>query len=207
MRAGVDLGFGPMFAAGASIEINDSEDFIDSFVTTTLRGTYTPSPQSGFGVYYSVETIDDFETTMTGIEGAYASPNGRIEVYYAGVESDVLGPFDIQSVGGISFEVEVGGGIALGIDYQAYTVGDFGIVVGTGDIIDLTVTDIALTSRYSFMDGASVYGKIGQVGGAASDGVSDSATEDDSTYFTIGAEYRFSGGTLFSPRPLSPYGF
>ena len=206
--AGLDFGITPAFAIGGSIENTTSEDFADDIFVATARGMYTSGEGSAFGGYYSIEQSGDFETTLYGIEGAYKTANSSFEAYFGGVDSDVFGANEVLNTAGLSLEFGVGAGISLGFDYQAYKVEDFLVEVTTLEIVDANITDTALTARYNFAEGASVYAKAGRI---RAFGDSDQPSTrivglEDSEYITIGAQYDFARGTFFDARSLFSYG-
>ncbi len=208
IAAGLDFGITPTFAIGGSIETIMSEDLDDDIFVVTARGMYTGATGTAFGAYYSIDQVGDFETTLYGVEGAFKSANSSFEAYYGGADSDVFGENDVLNTAGFSFEFGVGAGVSLGLDYQAYKVEDFLIEVDTLEIVDANIADTALTARYSFVQGASVYAKVGRI---RAFGDSDEPSTrilglEDSEYVTIGAQYDFSGGALFDARTLASYG-
>jgi hypothetical protein len=206
--AGLDYGITPQFAIGGSIESIMSDDFTDDIFVATARGMYITDGGPAFGVYYSLDQFSDFETTLYGVEGAYRSANGSFEAYIGGADSDVFGTNDVLRTAGFSFEYGVGAGVFLGLDYQSYKVADSLLVIDTGDIVDANVTDMALTARYSFLEGASVYGKLGVIRafGDGEEAFDRVVGIDESEYVAIGAQYDFENGALFDPRTLFTFG-
>ncbi|PJI91819.1 hypothetical protein BC777_0659 [Yoonia maricola] len=206
--AGLDFGITPSFAIGGSIENISFDEFDDDIFVATARGMYTTPAGSAFGAYYSIDETGDFETTLYGVEGAFKSATTSFEAYWGVADSDVFGDLDVLSAGGFSFEFAVGAGVSLGLDYQAYKVEDFLTEINTGEITDATIGDIALTARYSFIEGASVYAKAGRISasGDSDEEFTRILSVDDSEYITIGAQYDFEGGALFDARTLASYG-
>ncbi len=205
---GLDFGITPEIAVGGSIESVMSDEFDDDIFIATVRGMYTSSDNTAFGLYYSLDQSGDLETTLYGIEGAYKSGGSAFEAYFGGGESDVFGDNDLLNTAGFSFEFGVGAGISLGLDYQSYKVEDALFVIDTFEIVDANVTDTALTARYSFLEGASVYTKVGRIRAFGDSDEPNTRIEgiDNSEYVTIGAQYDFSGGALFDARSLFSYG-
>lgn len=206
--AGLDFGITPTIAVGASIESIMSDDFDEDIFVATARGMYSSGEGAAFGAYYSVDKNGDFESTLYGIEGAYRSAGSSFEAYFGGADSDLFGPNEVLSTSGLSLEFRVGAGVSLGLDYQAYKVEDFLQEVSTLEIVDANITDTALTARYSFAEGASVYAKAGRIRafGDSDEPLTRIVGLDDSQYITIGAQYDFAGGALFDARTLFSYG-
>jgi hypothetical protein len=205
---GLEFGITPKFAIGANIETIRSDDFDDDVFVGTVRGIYNGSPEFGLGVYYSVERFDDFESELYGIEAAYSGPGSSFTMYYGGVDSDAFGGRDVTSSGGFDFDFGVGSGVSLGLDFQSYRVEDFLFIIGTGAIEDARITDTALSVSYDFAEGASVYAKAGRIRAFGSDREAQTRFVglDSSEYLTIGAEYKFGGGTQFEARALTSFG-
>ncbi|MEJ8560614.1 hypothetical protein QTO30_04785 [Yoonia sp. GPGPB17] len=208
LSGGLEFGVTQNFAIGANVETIGSDDFIDDIFVGTIRGIYNSSPNSAVGAFYSVENVDDFETTLYGIEGAFTSANSMFNAYLGAADSDAFGDLDVLGVAGFGFEFGVGAGVSLGLEYESYRVEDFLLVVDTGDIEDANITDTALTARYSFLDGASVYAKAGRIRAFGSDREANVRIVgvDSSEYITVGAEYKFGRGALFDARSLRSFG-
>jgi hypothetical protein len=208
VAAGIDFGITPTIAIGGSLESITSDDFDEDIFVATARGMYVSDAGAAFGVYYSLDQNGDFETTLYGLEAAYRSATSSFEAFFGAADSDLFGPNNVRSTSGLSFEFFVGAGVSLGLDYQAYKVEDFLQEVSTLEIVDANITDTALTARYSFVEGASVYAKAGRIRafGDSDEPMTRVVGLDDSEYITIGAQYDFAGGALFDARSLFSYG-
>ena len=208
LSGGLEFGITPTFAIGANIETIRSDDFIDDLFVGTVRGIYNSTPEFGLGIYYSVEQFDDFESELFGFEAAYNGPGSSFTLYYGGVDSDAFGGRDVISSGGFDFDFGIGSGVSLGLDFESYQVEDFLLIIDTGAIEDARITDTALSVRYDFAEGASVYAKAGRIRAFGSDREAQTrfVGVDSSEYLAIGAEYKFGGGTQFEARPLVSYG-
>ena len=207
--AGFDAGVTPQIAIGGNLAYFDADDAADTVFNATGHVMYTPSPNTAWGLFGSTEEEDDIELTTYGVEFASASDRTRFEGYYGGVESDDLNDIDV-TIAGLSFEFQAADSIWIGLDYEAFTQQDILIVTTGGSAFtdDLITSDVALTARYFFAEGASAYVEFGQISQSATNNGNTFESEDDLGYIAVGAEYSFGRqtGTFFSDRTLLGFG-
>ena len=197
-NAGGELTLNGPFALGANVGLYNGSRIDDSNFNVTARAMYKLSAGSAFGLFVARDMQDGAEADSYGIEYGFASRNGTFDAYYGVYDND--SDLD-ETVAGFSFEFAVARGFFLGFDYDALTVerGSDGIGVGSG----------ALTGRYGFGNGASIFAEFGSVAVASTNGTTSiAATENE--FVGVGVSYNFgpTGGALFTNRSaLDSIGF
>ena len=205
LSVGVEGTIAPNFGLGANMRLDTIQDQDDSLFNGTVHAMYMLSPETALGVFYTNENQGDFDAASYGIEGGYATMNGRIDAHYGVVDSSDVSDLDI-SYGGISFAFDVGSSVTLGLGYDAFTIDD-GILLTTG-LADFTASDLSVFADYEIADGFSVFAELGQISFSATDGdlSFESDAEDESTYISVGATYTFERGTIFDARGYNSFG-
>ncbi len=210
LQGGVEFAVANDFGVGANLGFGRFDDAEDSdYTNATLHAFYMVSPTAAVGGFVARDSADNFDSTNYGIEFGGRSNTSRYEIYYGRTDlsGDNVTDEDI-SIFGASFDVLVGSGISLGLQYESYT-GLEGTAESGATVDDVTLSDTSVIARYNVTPAASVYGEFGTIGANAFEGDTTFVSDDDIRYFGIGAEFTFGGqrGNIFGERSLAGFGF
>ena len=213
LEVGGDFLLSPQFAIGGNAELGQNPFFNSigepqSNFSATGRGMYFISPGTALGAFVSTDSSEEWSSINYGIEAGSRSKTGRFETYFGFAEAEFDGDaFEDTRLFGLSFEFNLAPQIALGLEYDSFTM-ENGVTFVGGDTEDLTWSDTSLIGRVNVTPEASIYVETGLLQASYTSGGETFVFEDDYGYFGVGAEYSFgkNGGSLMSNRSFTAFG-
>ncbi|MDX8348687.1 hypothetical protein SLH49_11915 [Cognatiyoonia sp. IB215446] len=187
---GVEVAMSPIVGFGADASFTTNSENSENVSSLTLHGIYNGGPSgSSFGLFYSIDSVDDDDASLFGAEAAFAFGRGRVDSYIGAGELDDTNN-DIGFIG-VDLDYELGNGFGVGAGFESYNL--------SSSDGDATIRTLEIGGSYRVAPEVIVFGRLGNLNRDI-----DGGADDDDTYLMIGAEVGFgrNGGLTFGPRSI-----